>query len=84
MPGMSCAIRFITYSKPDAITVPSKAVHVGAPGAKSYVLLAGKMTKKRFVTTGRTVGTKIEILKGLKPGEKVLLDQPAESSKDDE
>ena len=76
LPGMTCSITVIVYHKKDAIAVPAAAVH--ADGAKRYVLVKTKDGKhaRRDVAVGRSASKKVEILKGLKPGETILLRKP--------
>jgi len=76
LPGMTCSITVIVYSKKDAIAVPATAIQ--ADKAKRYVLVATKGGKhvRRDVTTGRRANKQVEIVSGLKPGETILVKKP--------
>jgi HlyD family secretion protein len=76
MPGMACSIKFVPYTKKDAIAVPTKTIH--EEDDKSFVYLAGKDGKheKRDVTLGRADGDQTEILSGLQEGDEVLVERP--------
>ncbi len=82
MPGMTCKVKLVAYENAEAIAVPAKAVGAeDANGKKQYVHVVGKDEKstKRYVTVGRKTADKVEIVKGLKEGEKIL----SECSKDE-
>jgi len=72
-PGMSCETKVIAYSKKDALVIPEKALVT--EGEKHFVRLVADdgSTQKRPVTTGRRSGGKVEILKGLKEGDRVAV-----------
>jgi len=83
VPGMTCKVKLTNYEKKNAITVPKSAVFTAESDAdKSYVYIApaaaGGSPVKRFVTTGRSDGKTVEITKGLKAGDKILTEKPAE------
>jgi HlyD family secretion protein len=76
MPGMNGKLTLVLYDKADAITIPPAALQTDPDDKdKTFVKVVGKdgKTKKRPVTVGRKTDNKVEILKGLKPGEKVEL-----------
>jgi len=81
-PGMAASIKFITYRKDDALTVPSTAifdddstevvtyhVHLAKPGKD------GKYPKRQ-IQIGKKAGTKTEILGGLAEGDEILAGKP--------
>jgi multidrug efflux pump subunit AcrA (membrane-fusion protein) len=72
VPGMSCKLTLAVYENKKALAVPAKAVF--DDGAEKVVYLKGG--KKKVVTTGQTDGGKIEVLKGLKAGDEILLEKP--------
>jgi hypothetical protein len=78
MPGMACALKFVPYSKKDAVAVPAAAVF--EEDDERFVYVVGKQGKetKRVVKTGRTSGTQTEILTGLSAGDEILLQRPGE------
>ena len=79
VPGMNCTARFVAYSRKDALAVPVAAVFSDEPDeAAPHVFLrkADGTHEKRPVTLGRRAEGKAEILKGLSPGDVVLLERP--------
>ena len=79
MPGMTCKVKLIPFEKKDAITVPAKAVETDeADDEKHYVYVVGEKDKsaKREVTVGKRTDGRIEIVKGLSEGEKILSEPP--------
>lgn len=75
-PGMNATAEVVVYEKNDAITIPAKAVK--KEGDESSVTLKGGKTKA--VTTGRTQGEKVEILKGLSAGDEIVVPEAAAKS----
>lgn len=83
MPGMTCKIKLVPYLKKDAILVPPKVLVTDELDEdKQYVEVLDKKGKpvRRNVVVGRKTDEKVEIVKGLKEGDKVVL----EPSKDKE
>jgi HlyD family secretion protein len=82
MPGMACSVKFVPYSKKEALTVPAKTIH--EEDDKYIVYVAGKdgNHEKREVTPGRTEGDQTEILTGLQEGEEILLNRPSPKTAD--
>lgn len=91
--GMSCKVKVATYDKADALVVPKKAVHTDKDDEEiKYVWLVDAKEDKakdasikavrREVTLGKSSGENVEVLKGLKTGDVVSLDD--EEKKDDE
>lgn len=79
VPGMTCKVKFTSYNKPDAITIPESALfHEEAEPEKAYVYIAGKdkTPVKRSVTVGRKHSGKVEITEGLTGGETILTEKP--------
>jgi multidrug efflux pump subunit AcrA (membrane-fusion protein) len=76
MPGMACAVKFVPYSRKDALAVPSRAVHEEDDRYVVYVAQKGGKPQAREVTPGRTDGDNTEILSGLREGEEILLERP--------
>ncbi len=72
MPGMSCSITIVGYKKDDAISLPVSAVkRDGATGWYVNVKTTGDKTEKRSVKLGKRSSSRVEILDGLKVGDKV-------------
>ena len=81
MPGMNCEVKLVPYLKKDAVCVPPKYVHADAlDDEKHYVWLLDKDGKpqRRDVKVGKETKKQVEIRKGLKEGDKVLLEAPKE------
>jgi len=79
MPGMACNATFVPYAKRDALTAPAVAVFSDPLDEEKrhvYVAKPDQQSEKRPVTVGRTSAGKVEILKGLEEGEKILLKEP--------
>jgi multidrug efflux pump subunit AcrA (membrane-fusion protein) len=86
--GMTCKIQVKTYDNKEALTVPKAAIHDDEDDAnKKYVWLvdaddADAKPERRDVTLGKRGGDDVEIVKGLKSGDVVSLDdeskKPAE------
>ncbi|MCD4727364.1 MAG: hypothetical protein K8R46_06875, partial [Pirellulales bacterium] len=77
MPGMTCKIKLVPYLKRDAILVPPKVIVTDElDDRKRSVQVLGEdgKPKTRPVTVGRRTDKQVEILKGLKEGEKVVLE----------
>jgi multidrug efflux pump subunit AcrA (membrane-fusion protein) len=76
MPGMASSVKFVPYSKKDALAVPAKSIDEEDDESFVYVVTAAGKHEKRQVTTGRTNGEQTEILSGLREGEEILLERP--------
>jgi HlyD family secretion protein len=73
--GMSADVKILVYSKSDALTVPLQAVQ--RDGAGYVVTVREKGTgklKKTKVVTGITTLDSVEILKGLKAGDEIVIE----------
>jgi RND family efflux transporter MFP subunit len=69
-PGLFATARIEQKARTPGILVPSDAVQTSAGTSRVYVVTSDK-AEERIVTTGQVVGDRIEIVKGLKPGERV-------------
>jgi HlyD family secretion protein len=76
MPGMACSVKFVPYSKKDALVVPSKAVHEEDDKYVVHVARKNGKPETREVTPGRTEGEQTEVLSGLREGEEILVERP--------
>lgn len=77
--GMKCQVRFVTYSSPNALTIPNKALHrdkIDDEITFVYLPQGDDGFEKRAVKVGEESGGKTEILTGLKAGDKILLKDP--------
>jgi HlyD family secretion protein len=80
VPGMTCRMKLFTYERKDALTVPLTAVVPDArtPRAScAFVLGPDGKPAKRAVEVGRKTDKKVEIIKGLAEGDKVLITPPS-------
>lgn len=87
--GMSCKVQITTYDKADALVVPKKAVHDDKDDPdKHYVWLvdpddADAKPERRTVKLGKRKDEDVEILKGLKKGNVISLDDEEAKEKAD-
>jgi membrane fusion protein (multidrug efflux system) len=72
-PGMFGRVRLIVESVNDAVTVPVQAVIVTPSGAQAAFVAADGKAVQRKVQTGIEESGRMQILSGLKPGEKVVV-----------
>jgi HlyD family secretion protein len=82
LPGMACKLKFIPYSKSDALCVPPKTVMTDPLDDEKrfvYVLTKDGKTEKTDVTVGKQTDKQTEILKGLSEGDKILLEAPKDA-----
>jgi multidrug efflux pump subunit AcrA (membrane-fusion protein) len=85
--GMSCKINVTTYDKEIAIVVPKKSVHDDEYDPDlHYVWLVDKddadaKPKRRDVKVGKRKDDEIEIVKGLKKGDVVSLEDESEKNR---
>jgi len=69
-PGLFATARIEQPARTPGVLVPASAVQVTSGTSRVYVV-SGDHVEERIVTTGETVGDRIEITKGLKAGERV-------------
>jgi HlyD family secretion protein len=87
VPGMSCKVQLTTFNKKDAIVVPKTSVHDDEENEdQKYVWLVDSENEqakpeRRDVKLGKRKGTDVQIIKGLKEGDVISLDD--ESKKDE-
>jgi RND family efflux transporter MFP subunit len=87
VPGMSCKVQITTFDKKEALVVPKTAVHDDEDNEdQKYVWLVDTededaKPERRNVKLGKRKGTDVEIVKGLKKGDVISLDD--ESKKDE-
>ncbi len=83
VPGMKCKVKLTTYENQEALTIPIKALMTNEKNdEKKYVFRLNKKgkPKKRPVKIGRRTAEKVEILKGLAEGDKILLERPKDKN----
>jgi membrane fusion protein, multidrug efflux system len=70
-PNMSCKMRIINYENSHALVVPVSVIQHTSEGSMLYIA-DGNKAKSVIVTTGRNANGRVEILSGLKSGDKVI------------
>lgn len=73
-PGQFVNMVLTLYTEGRALVVPSQAIQSGQQGTYVYVVTEDLKAEYRLVEVGRRVGQEVVILKGLAPGERVVLD----------
>lgn len=76
-PNMSCKMQIVNYNNDDALVVPVSVVQKTADGEMLYIVDGGK-AKSVMVKTGRNSNGMVEILEGIKAGDKVITEGYAE------
>ena len=74
--GMKGEVTIVTYDKAAALTVPKSAVFSDDDDSKYVFVVSAAGHSKQPVKTGRTKGDDLEILEGLKTGDKILQTKP--------
>jgi multidrug efflux pump subunit AcrA (membrane-fusion protein) len=83
VPGMSCKVQIRTYDKKDAVVIPKAAIRDDEDNEEQkYVWLVDPdddeaRPQRRNVKLGKTKGADVEIIKGLKEGDVISLDDEA-------
>lgn len=72
-PNMSCRMQITNYKNDEALTVPVSVIQNTEDGDMLYIA-DGKKAKMVSVTTGRNSNGNVEILSGLKAGDKVIVE----------
>ncbi|MBI5706152.1 MAG: efflux RND transporter periplasmic adaptor subunit [Armatimonadetes bacterium] len=73
MPGLTASCEFLTFSKKNALIVPSQAIQ--REGEKTYVKVKGKDPKKpvrKEVKVGASGDNGVEILEGIQAGDEIV------------
>ena len=79
-PGMSASAEIIIERQPNALLIPSRASFL-EQGKPAVYVQQGQQFLKRTIEVGRRNDDDIVVLKGLKEGEIVTLENPAEAAK---
>lgn len=72
-PNMSCKMQIINYNNSDALVVPISTIQKTADGEMIYIMEGGK-AKSVAIKTGRNSNGMVEVLEGLKAGDKVIVE----------
>jgi RND family efflux transporter MFP subunit len=70
-PGMYARVSLRVADKPDALTVPRNAI-VEQPGARGVFVVDGQTARFRTVETGLESPERVEVLAGVREGERVV------------
>jgi multidrug efflux system membrane fusion protein len=73
-PNQFVNVQLLVSTRKDADIVPTAAIQHGAPGAFVYVVKPDQTAAVQTVKLGPGDGQHIEVLDGLQPGEKVVVD----------
>lgn len=73
-PNQFVNIHLLVKTLKNAVLVPSQAIQNGAPGDYVYLLQPNQTVKVQPVNVGPTDGINTVILKGIQPGDKVVVD----------
>jgi multidrug efflux pump subunit AcrA (membrane-fusion protein) len=76
MPGMACSVKFVPYTKLNAIAIPTACIHDQDDRSIVYVVSKQGKHHVREVKLGPSHGGETEILSGLHEGEEILLQKP--------
>ncbi|CAM3700778.1 efflux RND transporter periplasmic adaptor subunit [Ectopseudomonas alcaliphila] len=74
LPGQFVRVQVKGLTRPNAVTVPERAVAQGPRGTFVYVVDQQNVARMRQVTTGDTAGGRWVILAGVSDGERVIVD----------
>ncbi len=73
-PGQFADVVLTLSQRPNVVAIPSKAVQIGQQGNFVYVLKPDQTVEMRTVVTGASVGSLVEVEKGVQGGESVVTD----------
>jgi multidrug efflux system membrane fusion protein len=73
-PNQFVNVRLLVNTLHDQTLVPAPAIQRGAGGSYVFIVSPDKTAHMRGVTTGATDGTHVAIVKGLQPGDTVVID----------
>jgi multidrug resistance efflux pump len=77
VPGMTCSVKFLVYENQSAVLVPKASVFSDDDGQTHYVFVQSEDGhQRRDVKIGKSKDDKLEVVSGLKSGEKILKAKP--------
>lgn len=79
-PGMNCLAKISIPTK-KILAIPKSAVLVRGGKTLAFIL-EGKFAKWKYVTLGQENGTDVEVISGLKPGDKVIISNNTQLAED--
>jgi len=81
LPGMYSTVQFATRRTAPAILIPGDALVLGTQGPRVAVAGPGGRVQFRSIKVGNDLGTEVEVLSGLSPGELVIMN-PTDAIRD--
>ncbi|MBV9560384.1 MAG: MdtA/MuxA family multidrug efflux RND transporter periplasmic adaptor subunit [Bradyrhizobium sp.] len=73
-PNQFVNIRLLLDTHKDVVTMSTAGIQRGVPGTFAYLVNADSTVTVRPVKLGATEGTRVEVLSGLAPGDRVVID----------
>jgi len=73
LPGMSATVRIALRREPPPLLIPATAFRTGEAGPQVAVVDSKDTVRYRTVRLGRDTGAEVEVLEGLRPGERVAV-----------
>ncbi|MGE4322512.1 MAG: efflux RND transporter periplasmic adaptor subunit [Sphingobium sp.] len=73
-PNQFVNVRLGVRTIPDALTVPAAAVQQGTKGPFVYIVDQEGLARRRDITAGAGDGERMQVLRGVKPGERVVIE----------
>ena len=73
-PNQFVNVRLLVDTVKDATVVPVAAIQRGQPGTFVYLVKGDDTVEIRVVELGATDGEKVQVVKGLQPGDQVVID----------
>ena len=75
MPGMFARVQLVEGVKTNAVTIPQRTIARGAAGASTVLVVNDQNTVEvRPIEIERSVGSKVVVAKGLKAGERIIVE----------
>ena len=71
-PGQFVRVSLLVTKIPNALMIPYSAVNQGQKGQYVFILTDEHTAKMQYITLGEHVGNRVQVLKGLAPGQKVI------------
>jgi membrane fusion protein (multidrug efflux system) len=71
-PNMSCILKIANYTKANALVIPVSVIQKTSQGEMVYVA-EGNKAKMVMITTGRNANGLVEVLSGLKAGDRIII-----------
>ncbi len=81
VPGMYATVRFATKRTAPAVLIPGDALVLGTQGTRVAIAGPGGRVQFRAIKVGNDLGTEVEVLSGLAPGELVIVN-PTDAIRD--